>query len=354
MVDRRTMSSASAGPFPGASRSAVSDRRERDRRRWTALATLLVAAGLAGAVFLAQRDTDSSSSEARIAFRSSATSVASALRLAIQHEEDLIVSGAAFVATGPRRSQAGFRAWGRSVNAFGRYPELQALGFVVVVPAAKVAAFGAALPGAGSARKPFAIVPPGKRPFYCLGQLGLARSGLAAPPGQDYCVSNATNLASRDSGRGSYVPLAVGFGTWLAVYTPVYRGGGIPATVAARRRLFIGWIGDAINPNVVLARSLQGTQTWPSACATGAAAPPSSSRRASAPRIPRASPSASATVGRSRCSAPPPSAGCSPTAARSAIWPAGARSASCSGSCSSPSRRDALARSGSSTRRPAS
>ena len=44
----------------------------------------------------------------------------------------------------------------------------------------------------------------------------------------------------------------------LAVETPIYRGGGVPATVAARRATFIGWIGIGLAPKIVLDRALEG------------------------------------------------------------------------------------------------
>ncbi len=38
----------------------------------------------------------------------------------------------------------------------------------------------------------------------------------------------------------------------------MYRGGVVPPTVAARRRAFIGWLGELLAPNVVLERALEG------------------------------------------------------------------------------------------------
>src|SRR5262249_3081813 len=42
------------------------------------------------------------------------------------------------------------------------------------------------------------------------------------------------------------------------VSTPVYRGGRVPATVAERRRAFVGWLGELLLPDVVLSRALDG------------------------------------------------------------------------------------------------
>src|SRR5664279_2018521 len=101
----------------------------------------------------------------------------------------------------PNGSQAQFLAWSKSVRALTRYPELEGLGFVVIVPHAQLPAFAAranAAQAAGSA--PFTLSPAGKRPFYCLGVVGVVRIALGASVGLDYCATNATTLTTRDTG----------------------------------------------------------------------------------------------------------------------------------------------------------
>jgi diguanylate cyclase (GGDEF)-like protein len=218
-----------------------------------------VLAGVAASLVAARAVADDRASNAQLAFRSSARDVASTLQLAIQHEEDLVVSGAAFMAANPHSSQAQFLAWKTSVRALDRYPELQGIGFVVIVPAAGLPAFVARLNAsqpAGSA--PFTVLPAGKRPFYCLGSVGVSRLALSASIGLDFCATNSTTLSARDTGQGSYYPVSVGFTTWLGIDTPVYRGGATPSAIEARRRLFLGWLGEAIDPGVLLRRALQG------------------------------------------------------------------------------------------------
>ena len=46
--------------------------------------------------------------------------------------------------------------------------------------------------------------------------------------------------------------------TTLGISTPVYRGGTVPATAAGRRQAFVGWLGELLLPDVVLARALEG------------------------------------------------------------------------------------------------
>ncbi len=66
---------------------------------------------------------------------SASDEIASTLKLAIQHEEDLVVSASAFVTGNPGASAAGFDRWAEAVHAMQRYPELQNIGLVELVPA---------------------------------------------------------------------------------------------------------------------------------------------------------------------------------------------------------------------------
>jgi diguanylate cyclase (GGDEF)-like protein len=244
---------------PVAARHPRLGRGSHSVRFWAVAAGILVLAGVAVSLVAARLVADSRATHAQLAFETSSKEVASKLKLAIEHERDLVVNAAAFMAANPHSSQAQFIAWSRSVRALTRYPELEGLGFVVIVPATALPAFAAHVRAgqpAGSA--PFVVVPAGKRPFYCLGAVGISRIALDAGTGQDFCAANTTTLSARETGQGSYYPVGLGFTTWLGIDTPVYRGGTTPATVEARRRLFLGWLGEAINPNVLLSRALEG------------------------------------------------------------------------------------------------
>ncbi len=140
---------------------------------------------------------------------------------------------------------------------------------VVLVPAAELPAYAARakLDPAGtlSAAGSFEVVPPGKRPFYCFVDLiGIAPVPNApTPAGTDYCANPAYRvgiMSARDSGMGAYQPYTVGPLRLLAIQTPVYRGGAVPATVAARRAAFTGWTALALAPAVILTTALQGQQ----------------------------------------------------------------------------------------------
>ena len=244
---------------------AVDERHPRHPRRkrsvtfWAIAASALVLAGVAASLVAARFVANDRAAASRLAFHNSSQDVAVALQLAIQREQDLVVSAGAFMARSPDSSQAQFLAWSKSVRALARYPELEGMGFVVIVPATQLPAFAArinATQPAGSA--PFTVLPAGKRPFYCLGAIGFARIAISSSVGFDYCATNATTLTARDTGQGAYYPVSLGFTTWLGIDTPIYRGGATPATLTARRSLFLGWVGEAIDPQVLFRRALVG------------------------------------------------------------------------------------------------
>ena len=140
----------------------------------------------------------------------------------------------------------------------------------MLVPASRLAAFAArmsAQPASspGTPVAPFVVLPPGTRPFYCLVALALTRhvrASTAVPPGLDYCglttPLRTSFLTARDTGRNSYLPYKSGASTLLVVQAPVYRGGSVPHTVAARRAAFLGAFASTVAPEVVLGAALRG------------------------------------------------------------------------------------------------
>jgi len=229
---------------------------------------LLVVAGTVGSVLGARALAATDAEKARLAFHFTSAEIASTLTLAIQHEEDLVVSASAYVAANGDASPTGFDKWAESVHALQRYPELQNIGLVARIRASRLGAFERQVavnplrPLGLSARGPrerFQVLPPGPRPYYCFAVAGLARS-LASylPTGLDYCALAPTLASAPDTGLSSYAPFVQGNVTTLGVEIPVYKGGVVPATVAARRRAFVGWLGELLVPGVVLQRALQG------------------------------------------------------------------------------------------------
>jgi diguanylate cyclase (GGDEF)-like protein len=229
---------------------------------------LLVLTGLLAAVFGARAVARSDADKARLSFHLASAEIASNLQLALQHEEDLVISASAYVTGSPNASPADFDRWVQSVRAMQRYPELQNIGLLVLVPASRLHAFEARIaaeplrplgPRSLAPREPQQIIPQGKRPYYCFAAAGLARSAATyIPAGADYCALAPALLPARASGVTDYAPFVSRGAPKLGIQTPVYRGGAIPASESARRRAFVGWLGELIVPQVVLNRALEG------------------------------------------------------------------------------------------------
>jgi diguanylate cyclase (GGDEF)-like protein len=233
---------------------------------WMAAAAAIFVTGLVGSLFAGTAVAHNDVQKAHQAFASSSADIGSTLQLAIQHEQDLIVSARGFIAENPTASNEQFDQWATSVDALGRYPELVGIGNAVIVTAAELPAFAARAvrdpTGPLAANGTFEVVPPGSRPYYCLNTGGITRRGQPGlPAGTDFCspgpMGSAT-LASRDSGKGVYLPFKISKTAFLSILTPVYRGGPVPNTVAERRSTFVGWVGMGVVPQELLARVLQG------------------------------------------------------------------------------------------------
>jgi diguanylate cyclase (GGDEF)-like protein len=224
--------------------------------------------GTAASIVAARSVASSEAQKARLASHLSSARIAATLKLAIQHEEDLVIAASAYVTGNPSAGAADFDRWAESVQAMNRYPELQNVGLVQLVPASQLPRFRRYLaahpvrplgPNSVAPVGGFEVLPAGRRPFYCFAVAGLARSvATYIPAGADYCALAPQLMVARDSGEASYAPFIDGATTTLGVSTPVYRGGVTPRTLAGRRGAFVGWLGELLQPRVVLARALQG------------------------------------------------------------------------------------------------
>jgi diguanylate cyclase (GGDEF)-like protein len=237
-------------------------------RLWAIAAIALVLAGVLGSALGARAVAHSGAERQRLASHLTAAEIASVLKLAIRREEDLTLGTSAFVASDPNVTPTGFDRWIESMRAIQRYPELRNIGLVKLVQASQLSAFEAHEasdpirplgPRSLSPVGDFQILPAGKRAYYCLAVAGLARNAADyLPEGLDYCKLIRTMITTRDSGLTGYAPLAEAGATGLGVATPVYRTGVVPATVNGRRRAFLGWLGERIEPKVLLQTALVG------------------------------------------------------------------------------------------------
>lgn len=186
----------------------------------------------------------------------SSAEIASTLKLAIDREQDLGVNAAGFILGNQSASEAQFQQWTTSVRLFTRYPELQGIGEVVLVPASQLGAFASTHGGSA-----FQVTPSGIRPYYCFTTLTQGRTASSdLPTGVDVCASNLGSalIAGRAGGRPAYLPYGTGKNAALAIGSAVYRGGTIPSTLQAREALFLGWVGIQVLPRVLLTTALQG------------------------------------------------------------------------------------------------
>jgi diguanylate cyclase (GGDEF)-like protein len=237
----------------------------RDGLVWVLLAVVLVVGGVVGSLLGALALADGHAAQSRRSLSSAAAQVASGLGLAIQRESDLTMSERALVAREPGVAQASFVKWVASERAHERYPELASVQLLALVPQAGLRAFEdrAVAPirpaGAGAST----VVPAGNRPAYCLVRTGVAWGALNFRPAAwiDLCAlpgAPSAMMAERDTGGSSYFAVQYGGLSVLGVQTPVYRGGVVPSSVAGRRGVFVGWIGETIVPGVLLASALRG------------------------------------------------------------------------------------------------
>ncbi len=231
-------------------------------RVWLMAAALLMIIGTLGSILGAQSLARIDSQRSHEAFVTSSLEIAATLKLTIQHEEDLVVTAGAFVVRDPNVSQADFLQWSNSVRAFQRYPEVIGIAELELVPATQLAAFAARAeadpPGPLAADGTFQVTPTGNRPYYCLAASSISRAPSTTPAGLDFCATELgpALLKARDTGMGAYVPYGTGKSAELVLGTPVYRGGGVPTSVPARRSAFIGWTGTSTRPSVILATAL--------------------------------------------------------------------------------------------------
>jgi diguanylate cyclase (GGDEF)-like protein len=242
---------------------------------WAAVALLCVGLGAAGSVLAARSVARSDADRAREAFPATAAGIASTLKLAIQHEEDLLVSATTFFAGNPKASGAQLDAWVKWSQTLRRYPELEKLGFVALVRAPELAAFearvtGRPVPPVGSLEPRakgrgfpgFRIIPAGTRSYYCLATAELTRNPFNRPPaGLDYCAVTHGLLASRNSALTIYAPVSVGHRQGLGIRAPVYRGTA-PPRYASRSGAFVGWLREVLVPGVMLRQALHGNPQY--------------------------------------------------------------------------------------------
>jgi len=190
--------------------------------------------------------------------QASSNEIASTLKLAIQHQQDLVSSTESFLMGNPDATQPQFNTWSNNLHVLRRYPDLTGLGVIDYVPAAQLSAYVKRASGALST--PFTVTPPGHRPFYCFSSIGISRPGaLTLAKGVDLCDGPTSSYITspRSSGKSLVLPYRYLGRETIAFETPIYRGGVVPTTVASRERNFVEIIGLNLVPNVILRSALE-------------------------------------------------------------------------------------------------
>jgi diguanylate cyclase (GGDEF)-like protein len=243
-------------PNAGSSRGAGGHRRHR--RTWVGIAALLVLVGVGSSVY-AFSAVRGDAGRWRKTFAASSVSIAATLQLAIQHEQDLILSTDSFIIGNPAPTQSQFMSWANQVGVLQHYPELNGLLVFRYVPAQQLAAYEAQ--AATQQSTPFVLTPPGAEPFYCFAPIAIGRGDLKEIPA-DYNLCGGVLgqgvLAARNSGKSAVVPLTGPGSKTLALDVPIYSTGTIPSTLAAREKTFVELIGLDVRPNVLLQTALSG------------------------------------------------------------------------------------------------
>jgi signal transduction histidine kinase/CheY-like chemotaxis protein len=233
----------------------------RRQGRWSLVVAAAIAlSGIAAFGIAAHRLAQTNAHTARTAFNTSSSEIADTLKLDLQHETDLELSANAFVADHKHATAGQFAAWGRALQVGTRYPELTGIAWITLVPAARLSSFAPAPGepvGADERGSSFAAFPPGKRAYYCLTRMALGKDATAsAPTPYDFCAGTRL-FTTRDSGRLLVSAVKLDGASDMGLASPIYRGGAVPATIAARQRNFLGWTAIGVEPSVLLAVALR-------------------------------------------------------------------------------------------------
>jgi diguanylate cyclase (GGDEF)-like protein len=223
------------------------------------MAVAIVVLGCCGSYFSAHSVADANDQKNQKAFDASSLEISATLELSIQHEQDLIDSTESFLIGNPHATQAQFTQWAHEVHVLGRFSDVTGLGIINYVTRAQLPAYAAR--EAANQSTPFKLTPPGNRPFYCLASIGLFRAGdNLLPKDFDVCDSpeKALIIEARDTGKSAVLPYNFHGQEVMGLETPVYRGGGVPATTLGRQRSFEEIIGLLLVPHTFLSRALVG------------------------------------------------------------------------------------------------
>jgi diguanylate cyclase (GGDEF)-like protein len=204
-------------------------------RRHLAVSLLLVLAGVSVSALAARASAHAAAQRSRQAFRLDASEVDGAMDLQVQRETDLLAAAGAFMKANPSATTQAFERWAANVGLLKRFPELVSL--------SEIEPSSAALGGC---------------PFVTT--VGLRWSArLQAVSATDMCINSGTLEAQARSGRVANFGFSLS--SKVRIYgesIPVYRTPAVPASVAARHRMLLGWVAITVYPQALMRRALFG------------------------------------------------------------------------------------------------
>jgi diguanylate cyclase (GGDEF)-like protein len=228
-------------------------------RKWAVIAALVVLLGSLSAVIGANAVDGAQSTRIHKSFLTSSIEIAATLKLEIQGQQDLISSVHSFLIGDPNASQAKFNTWSRDVGVFSHYRAVDEVGVINYVTAAQLPAFAKRV--SADQTTPFAIIPAGKRPYYCLAPIGITRHGSETLPRDlDVCATALGPLmtTARRTGKSAVLPYSFDGVRTMALEEPIYQNGVVPTTEVARERTFVAIIALTFLPKILLANALVG------------------------------------------------------------------------------------------------
>lgn len=218
--------------------------------------------------------------------RSQARAQSAALASALGRDMDFVNSQDALFIALPQLTNKQLVRWYAALHVHDRYPGTIGFGFVESVPAARLAAFGAAVIADplnyGSTTAPYKVIPPSPRSQYCLQRYStvfdLKMLG-SIPPSFDFCspvlpdgqssplpplLTEAATTGQPTVLSAASYPSTKSLGDLFIVFDPTYASGATPTTVEGRNAQLVGWtigtFGARSLLGSVLGQAQQGSQ----------------------------------------------------------------------------------------------
>jgi len=250
----------------GLDRHRSSESPARRDLRWSALAWFLLTVCVVLSCTFAVLWRGQVKQQAAESFRTEAATVGASVTTALLRIDDLTMAARTAIASTPVETNGDFANWYESLGARKRYPGTLGFGFMQLVRGNGLQRYLTdvrtdPVPGFGRPPKTLIILPPGRRPYYCLVRFavpGIANRLVPGGYGLDVCAIPGAEAIGRSIATGAVTTFAaeVNGGKALVVSAPVYWAGAVPARVAERRVRMLGWVTGVFDLDVILGRAI--------------------------------------------------------------------------------------------------